>query len=129
MRRLIALMDDIYVVDGDLDAAGVKANLSVFSELALHKKDVTIDMSAVKSIDGSGIGALVFLYKRLRFAGHQVRLIKVRSQPLSLLEKLGVAELFSASSDSAFTFARAPDRATEHVSKVGSGSSHVHPTP
>jgi len=122
-------MDGIYVVDGDLDAAGVKANLSVFSELALQKKDVTIDMSAVKSIDGSGIGALAFLYKRLRFAGHQVRLTKVRSQPLSVLEELGLAELFSASSDSAFTVARAADRITEHVGKADSDSSHAHPTP
>lgn len=129
LRRFIALMNDVYVAGGNLDAAGVKANLSAFSELALRKKNVTIDMSAVESIDGSGVGALAFLYKRLRSSGHQVRLTKVRSQPLSVLEKLGLAELFSASSDHAFASARAAERATLSVSTAKSDLSRVNATP
>lgn len=125
---LFETMVDIYVVDGDLDADGVKANLSVFSELAHRKEDVTIDMSSVERIDGSGVGALVFLYKRLRAAGHQIRLTKVRSQPLSVLNKLGVSVLFSARSDGAFIVERAADGGTKRVGKAGSESSHVRPT-
>lgn len=122
-------MSEIYVADGDLDANGVKSNLSVFSELAAQKADITIDMSAVESIDGSGIGALVFLYKRLRSSGHQVRLTKVRSEPLGLLEKLDLAEIFSASSGGAFTVVRRNDKVEERASKVGSDYSQVRQTP
>jgi len=48
-------MDDVYVAVGDLDAAGIKANLAAFSELAVQKKDITIDMSAVESIDARSL--------------------------------------------------------------------------
>lgn len=121
-------MNDLYTPNGDLDAVGVKDKLSVFSELALQNTDVTIDMSAVQSIDGSGIGALVFLYKRLRSTGHRVRLTNVRSQPMSVLENLGLAEIFSANRYSAYTGELTADKITEHVTEAGSEPTPIQST-
>ncbi len=86
-------MGAIFVAAGNLDAAGVKDNIAVFNNLAALNEDLTIDMSAVAQLDGSGLGALVFLYKRLRSQGHNVSVINVAGQPLSLLRTLGIARV------------------------------------
>lgn len=84
-------MGALYVAHGNLDAAGVKDNIAVFDNLATLNEDLTIDMAAVSHLDSSGLGALVFLYKRLRSQGHTVSVINVAGQPLSLLTELGIA--------------------------------------
>lgn len=124
----VARMDYVYVAKGDLDAAGVKANLSSFSKLAAQKEDVTIDMSAVESIDGSGIGALVFVYKRLRSVGCHIKVTNVKDQPLSLLKELGIANILLTSLDSATPVTRAADGVAHKASTAGSDSAHLRPT-
>lgn len=94
-------MEHVYLATADLTAAGIKANLQAFPELATQKRDVRIDLSAVDVIDGSGIGALAFLYKRLRSAGCRVVLINVRTQPLRMLNKLGIDKILVATDDMA----------------------------
>lgn len=89
-------MDYVYIAETELDAASVKANFSTFVELAGQQKDLTIDMSSVKTLDGSGLGALAFVYKRLRSAGYQIRLVNVSNAPLSMLKELGIAEILLA---------------------------------
>lgn len=52
--------------------------------------DVQLNMSQVDFIDSSGIGALVFLYKRLNGSSRKLSLTEVKGQPLELLKFLRI---------------------------------------
>ena len=52
--------------------------------------DVLVDMSLVKELDSSGIGALVFLYKRLKVENRQLALLGVSGKPNELLSMLRI---------------------------------------
>lgn len=52
--------------------------------------DVVFDLSDVDFIDSSGIGAIVFLFKRLTAKGRGLRLAGVHGQPLQLMEFLRI---------------------------------------
>ncbi|MGI9276788.1 MAG: STAS domain-containing protein [Endozoicomonas sp.] len=52
--------------------------------------DVLVDMSSVKELDSSGIGALVFLYKRLKVENRQLALLGVHGKPDELLNMLRI---------------------------------------
>lgn len=55
---------------------------------------VTLDLSAVMHLDGAGMGAIAYLYRRMRAGGRDVRLGGVRGQPLAYLTDLGLARTF-----------------------------------
>ena len=50
--------------------------------------DLLVDLSRTELLDSSGVGALVFLYKRLAARGCRLTLAGVRGQPLDLLRML-----------------------------------------
>ena len=52
--------------------------------------DVLVDMSVVDELDSSGIGALVFLYKRLRMESRNLGLLGVNGNPNELLTMLRI---------------------------------------
>ncbi|OED41963.1 hypothetical protein ACH42_12675 [Endozoicomonas sp. (ex Bugula neritina AB1)] len=52
--------------------------------------DVLVDMSSVNELDSSGIGALVFLYKRLRVEDRKLGLLGVNGKPDELLTMLRI---------------------------------------
>ena len=52
--------------------------------------DVLVDMSAVDELDSSGIGALVFLYKRLKVENRKLGLLGVKGKPSELLSMLRI---------------------------------------
>ncbi|MGB0360477.1 MAG: STAS domain-containing protein [Endozoicomonas sp.] len=52
--------------------------------------DVLIDMSDIGKIDSSGVGALVFLYKRLRVDSRNLGLLGVHGQANDLLTMLRI---------------------------------------
>ncbi|KTD04755.1 STAS domain-containing protein [Fluoribacter gormanii] len=63
----------------------------IFNELTEHiDRNIIIDLSKATRIDTSGIGALVFLFKRLRMAGYALELIGLHGQPLRKLKSLGL---------------------------------------
>lgn len=80
----------IYVAGGSLDASRIRESRVEFERLALAKEDVTIDMAEVEYIDPSGVGALVYVLKRVRAAGRNFRLINARGQPQQLLVEVGL---------------------------------------
>ncbi len=81
---------------GSLDAAAAKALRPDLDELAQGaRSDVVVDLSAVDFIDSSGIGAIVFLFKRLAARGHALRLRGVRGQPLRLMEFLRISRVIA----------------------------------
>ena len=81
----------VYIAGNNLDAPRLRQDRVEFERLAAAEEDVTIDMSEVEFMDPSGVGALVFVLKRVRAAGRSFRLINVRGQPQELLEQIGLA--------------------------------------
>lgn len=80
-----------------LDAEGVLALRPVLEAVVdapEAARRVVLDLSRVDRMDGSGVGAIAFLSKRLRAAGLALRVEGARGQPLALLRELGLAALF-----------------------------------
>ena len=80
---------------GALDAEGAMALRPGFERLAQDAtQDVLLDLSAVSYLDGAGIGAVAFLFKRLTAKGRRVRLQGATGQPLATLRALGLGRVF-----------------------------------
>lgn len=81
-----------------LDAAGslkLRPVLESITASALPgAQRVVLDLSQVETMDGSGVGAIAFLRKRLAAAGQRLELAGAHGQPLSLLRQLGLAKCF-----------------------------------
>ncbi len=58
------------------------------------RRDVTVDLSQLRLVDSSGVGALVSLYKRVRAGGGQVVFTNVTSQPLVIFKLLRLDIVF-----------------------------------
>ncbi|TCT06573.1 STAS domain-containing protein [Aquabacter spiritensis] len=86
-------MPRLVQISGDMDAAGMARLKPVFEELAAGTDDVTLDLSAVEFVDSSGIGGLVFLYKRLHKSNRKLRLRGAAGQPLQLVIHLRLSDL------------------------------------
>jgi len=75
---------------GDLDAAALEHLKTEFELLAKSPSNIQLDFSYVPFIDSSGIGALVFLFKRMRIENRELHIIGCQGQPLQLLQHLRV---------------------------------------
>ena len=51
-----------------------------------------VDLSGVTLIDGAGVGALAFLFRRLTASGRKLHVTGVTGQPLAFLRDLGLTE-------------------------------------
>ena len=86
----------IVVLDEEFDAQEV-AELQPQLEILVQRPsgDIIVDMSAVTFIDSSGIGALVFLYKRLVAQGRDMALVGLQAQPRDMLRLLRIDKTVS----------------------------------
>ncbi len=85
---------NIVKVQGDFDAVLAGEARKVFGELATKaEKNVLIDLSNVEFIDSSGIGAIVFLYKRLRGNNLDLVLKGLKEQPNELIQLLRIDQI------------------------------------
>ena len=76
---------------GTFDALGAKTAKPVFEYVASNRDaDVILDLGGVDFIDSSGVGAMVFLYKRLTAADRGLELVGVTGQPRDLLSMLRI---------------------------------------
>src|SRR6476646_3430736 len=76
-------------IEGDLDAVSVSDLRSELDKLvAARPKSVEVDLSHLRMIDSSGVGALVSLYKRVRAQGGNVVIKGIRDQPLAIFQLL-----------------------------------------
>jgi anti-sigma B factor antagonist len=81
---------------GSLDALSAPEFRVVMGALIQDRRSfVTVDLSALSSIDGSGIGALVSLWKRIGEQGGDVRSVGARDQPLAIFRLLRLESYFS----------------------------------
>jgi anti-anti-sigma factor len=86
-------MSHDFKIDGDMDAHSMSTLRATFEELAGKRTDVMLDLSDVRFLDSSGVGGIVFLFKRLTAAGRKLSLKEVHGQPLRLLTHLGMTPI------------------------------------
>jgi anti-anti-sigma regulatory factor len=82
--KVIGRFDDAF-------AAGAKSTLE---KLAQGVHDVTIDLSEAHDANAAGLGALVYLHKRLVPQGCKVRVVGANDALKRLFERFHVADLF-----------------------------------
>lgn len=79
---------------GGLDGEASRAMWEGMAALAqVEAGEVVIDLSAVTFVDGSGMGAISYLFKRLAARGRKLRVEGAGGQPLAMLRHLGLAAL------------------------------------
>ena len=79
-----------------LDAASVSSLRQDFEKLAAARDDVVVDMARTEQLDGSGVGAMVFAFKRLSAKGLRLTIRNVSGQPLDLLNASGLLRTLTA---------------------------------
>jgi anti-anti-sigma factor len=84
--------DDVrFELSGAFDAACVAVQrLAIEALAATTARRVVLDLSGVSSLDGSGVGAISFLFKRLVARGRKLVVTGVAGQPLTMLTELGL---------------------------------------
>jgi anti-sigma B factor antagonist len=96
MNYTIAAQDSttVITIDGILDAVSVSdLRGEIDKVVSARPKAVEVDLSQLRMIDSSGVGALVSLYKRVRAQGGNVVLKGVRDQPLAIFQLLQLDRL------------------------------------
>lgn len=77
------------VIEGELDAVTVAELRGDLEKLVKAKPTVVdVDLSQLRMVDSSGVGALVSLYKRVRAQGGSVVIKGLRDQPLAIFRLL-----------------------------------------
>ena len=99
---------------GEMDAHGcTKIRLELEQITNTENINVVIEMSQVSFLDSSGIGAIVFLYKRLKARNRTLVITGVQGQPQELMKLLRI--------DSAIPVTAAPVNAPDrHEASVRS---------
>lgn len=81
----------IFRFEADLDSAHTKTIQPTLDKLLDQPSEhIILDFSEVKFIDSTGIGAIVFLFKRLSSQKRKLSLLKVSGQPHKLMTMLRV---------------------------------------
>jgi anti-sigma B factor antagonist len=76
-------------IRGELDAVSVSDLRPELDGLVNRRpRLVQVDLSRLRMVDSSGVGALVSLYKRVRAQGGAVRVIGLQDQPLAIFRLL-----------------------------------------
>ena len=82
-------------ISGSLDALSTPDLRPVIDELVTEKRPaVTVDLSELRLIDSSGVGAIVSLYKRMRAVGCRVDVVGLKDQPLAIFRLLRLDRVF-----------------------------------
>ena len=91
MNAKLGKQDISYNLSGYFDAQTVSVLESDFQSLVDDSDGkLTLDLSNVDFMDSSGIGSIVFLYKRLKSQNRELILNGVNGQPARLIESLRV---------------------------------------
>lgn len=89
----------ILKLSGEMDALGCSTIRPDFEELIKQQHLHTVlDINKISFIDSSGIGAIVFLFKRLKEQGRSMEIIGVQGQPQELMKLLRIDSAIPVSS-------------------------------
>lgn len=76
-------------IEGELDANSVVELRPIISKIGEEvPSQVIVDLSGLRLIDSSGVGAIVALFKVVRAYGGTLDVVGVRDQPLAILRLL-----------------------------------------
>ena len=76
-------------IEGELDANSVVELRPLIGRIGEERpSQVLVDLSALRLIDSSGVGAIVALFKVVRAYGGTLDVVGVRDQPLAILRLL-----------------------------------------
>lgn len=97
MNHLVEQDGDVTVlhIRGELDALSCSEIRPVLDALVEDgRRAITVNLSELRLIDSSGVGAIVSLYKRIRANGGYVRFVGVTAQPLVIFKLLRLDHAF-----------------------------------
>jgi anti-sigma B factor antagonist len=101
MTHEIAIAEDgsaRLIIEGELDAISVFDIRPVLDSLVIKRpRRVEVDLSRLRIVDSSGVGALVSLYKRVRAQGGRVVVTGLQNQPLAIFRLLRLDKVMSGS--------------------------------
>jgi len=87
-------------IRGELDALSASELRPLLDRVVEDRRaDVTVDLSQLRLVDSSGVGALVSLYKRVRAGGGHVEFVGVTAQPLVIFKMLRLDVVFGLKSE------------------------------
>lgn len=78
---------------GDMDATGcseIRSTLQGIINTHSKREAIALDLSHVTFLDSSGIGVIVFLYKRLKSQNCSLEIINTHGQPLEFIKLLRI---------------------------------------
>ncbi|MCA1664348.1 MAG: STAS domain-containing protein [Myxococcales bacterium] len=83
-------------ISGSLDALSTPEMRPTIDSLVAEKRPkITVDLSDLRLIDSSGVGAIVSLYKRMRALGAKVEVVGLKDQPLAIFRLLRLDRIFT----------------------------------
>jgi anti-sigma B factor antagonist len=82
-------------IKGQLDSMTAPDLRPRFEALAADSpKKVVLDLSGLRLIDSSGVGAIVSLFKRVRAVGGKFEVVGLQGQPRSIFQVLRLDRVF-----------------------------------
>jgi len=76
-------------LDGPLDAAIAERARVIFDKLTQRiENDVVVDLTECEFLDSAGIGAIIFLYKRICCVGYSMSICGAHGLPYDILKLL-----------------------------------------
>jgi anti-sigma B factor antagonist len=83
-------------ISGSLDALSTpELRPTIDALVAERRPTITVDLSDLRLIDSSGVGAIVSLYKRMRALGAKVEVVGLKDQPLAIFRLLRLDRIFT----------------------------------
>jgi anti-sigma B factor antagonist len=83
-------------ISGSLDALSTPDLRPTIDALVAERRAaITIDLTELRLIDSSGVGAIVSLYKRMRAQGATVEVTGLKDQPLAIFRLLRLDRIFA----------------------------------
>lgn len=86
----------VFRIEGELDSTTAPDLRPTLEALAAEQPaDLVLDLTGLRLIDSSGVGVIVALFKRIRAAGGQFRVVGVQGQPRSIFRVLRMDRVFN----------------------------------
>jgi anti-sigma B factor antagonist len=83
-------------IEGVLDAVTAPEIRPTIDALIAEKRQaISVDLTALRLIDSSGVGAIVSLFKRAKAYGGNVTVSGLKDQPLAIFRLLRLDRVFS----------------------------------
>lgn len=82
-------------IAGEFDSITAPELRDTFDEIAGENPTrVILDLSGLRLVDSSGVGAIVSLFKRIRAGGGKFEVVGVQGQPKSIFKVLRLDKVF-----------------------------------